>query len=142
MLLWTLPGRSTRCTASPFIAGGLVNVATGTSWRVHAANAFSSCGSTSFFLTSPTTASVRSEEHTSELQSQSKLVCRLLLEKKKRFSSAPQQLVAHGEGVPVCSTHRLLAQASERVLTGVRCGGGGALRGAGLTGTRNDTDAI
>src|SRR2546427_5951065 len=27
----------------------------------------------------------RSEEHTSELQSQSNLVCRLLLEKKKRF---------------------------------------------------------
>src|SRR2546430_4434861 len=31
----------------------------------------------------------RSEEHTSELQSQSNLVCRLLLEKKK--TSAPQQ---------------------------------------------------
>src|SRR2546430_8483372 len=32
----------------------------------------------------------RSEEHTSELQSQSNLVCRLLLEKKKnRSSSAP-----------------------------------------------------
>src|SRR5688572_24250442 len=31
---------------------------------------------------------LRSEEHTSELQSQSNLVCRLLLEKKKRFSSA------------------------------------------------------
>src|SRR2546430_3879698 len=29
----------------------------------------------------------RSEEHTSELQSQSNLVCRLLLEKKKRASS-------------------------------------------------------
>src|SRR2546430_7413999 len=29
--------------------------------------------------------SVRSEEHTSELQSQSNLVCRLLLEKKKKF---------------------------------------------------------
>src|SRR2546430_5868794 len=29
-------------------------------------------------------ASVRSEEHTSELQSQSNLVCRLLLEKKKK----------------------------------------------------------
>src|SRR5688572_32143361 len=29
-------------------------------------------------------ADVRSEEHTSELQSQSNLVCRLLLEKKKR----------------------------------------------------------
>src|SRR5688572_32182407 len=28
---------------------------------------------------------LRSEEHTSELQSQSKLVCRLLLEKKKAF---------------------------------------------------------
>src|SRR2546430_12458632 len=31
-------------------------------------------------------ASARSEEHTSELQSQSNLVCRLLLEKKKRNS--------------------------------------------------------
>src|SRR2546427_5290103 len=28
----------------------------------------------------------RSEEHTSELQSQSNLVCRLLLEKKKKYS--------------------------------------------------------
>src|SRR2546430_7396746 len=32
---------------------------------------------------------VRSEEHTSELQSQSNLVCRLLLEKKKNKISAP-----------------------------------------------------
>src|SRR2546430_3832613 len=30
---------------------------------------------------------VRSEEHTSELQSQSNLVCRLLLEKKKKMSA-------------------------------------------------------
>src|SRR5688572_31719430 len=30
---------------------------------------------------------IRSEEHTSELQSQSNLVCRLLLEKKKYFVS-------------------------------------------------------
>src|SRR2546427_3157438 len=37
--------------------------------------------------------SSRSEEHTSELQSQSNLVCRLLLEKKKR------QLVRLPEGV-------------------------------------------
>src|SRR2546430_6258720 len=29
---------------------------------------------------------VRSEEHTSELQSQSNLVCRLLLEKKKKYN--------------------------------------------------------
>src|SRR2546430_10511312 len=33
---------------------------------------------------SSTTGSMRSEEHTSELQSQSNLVCRLLLEKKKK----------------------------------------------------------
>src|SRR2546430_12765169 len=32
---------------------------------------------------------VRSEEHTSELQSQSNLVCRLLLEKKKNHSVGP-----------------------------------------------------
>src|SRR3989475_8257093 len=31
----------------------------------------------------------RSEEHTSELQSQSNLVCRLLLEKKKKWLSQP-----------------------------------------------------
>src|SRR2546427_7367644 len=33
-------------------------------------------------------ARVRSEEHTSELQSQSNLVCRLLLEKKKKYNRA------------------------------------------------------
>src|SRR5688572_31778533 len=32
------------------------------------------------------TTDVRSEEHTSELQSQSNLVCRLLLEKKKNYN--------------------------------------------------------
>src|SRR2546430_13240496 len=32
----------------------------------------------------------RSEEHTSELQSQSNLVCRLLLEKKERAGARPQ----------------------------------------------------
>src|SRR2546430_11954618 len=31
--------------------------------------------------------SARSEEHTSELQSQSNLVCRLLLEKKKKYTN-------------------------------------------------------
>src|SRR2546430_13327262 len=35
-------------------------------------------------------ASLRSEEHTSELQSQSNLVCRLLLEKKKDFGNIVQ----------------------------------------------------
>src|SRR2546430_3758330 len=38
----------------------------------------------------PTGVALRSEEHTSELQSQSNLVCRLLLEKKKtRVPHAP-----------------------------------------------------
>src|SRR5256886_12124819 len=32
----------------------------------------------------------RSEEHTSELQSQSNLVCRLLLEKKKKYHNKPR----------------------------------------------------
>src|SRR5688572_32120534 len=32
----------------------------------------------------------RSEEHTSELQSQSNLVCRLLLEKKKKHTKKPK----------------------------------------------------
>src|SRR2546430_9598416 len=50
----------------------------------------------------------RSEEHTSELQSQSNLVCRLLLEKKKQI---PQPRTVHerftrATGVkPVASTH-------------------------------------
>src|SRR2546427_9187775 len=34
----------------------------------------------------------RSEEHTSELQSQSNLVCRLLLEKKKKKKQSRQQI--------------------------------------------------
>src|SRR2546430_8732516 len=37
---------------------------------------------------------VRSEEHTSELQSQSNLVCRLLLEKKKKDRSKPTPSVS------------------------------------------------
>src|SRR2546430_9338096 len=36
----------------------------------------------------PSRGSTRSEEHTSELQSQSNLVCRLLLEKKKKRQKA------------------------------------------------------
>src|SRR5690349_22025038 len=47
----------------------------------------------------------RSEEHTSELQSRRDLVCRLLLEKKKKQPSAPLSLlkiqsnVQHGDDV-------------------------------------------
>src|SRR5688572_31624356 len=37
----------------------------------------------------------RSEEHTSELQSQSNLVCRLLLEKKKKNKTIQHSLTLH-----------------------------------------------
>src|SRR2546430_10375509 len=39
-------------------------------------------------------ANIRSEEHTSELQSQSNLVCRLLLEKQNRVSRTTSSLAA------------------------------------------------
>src|SRR2546430_11898070 len=44
----------------------------------------------------------RSEEHTSELQSQSNLVCRLLLEKKKKIHQ--QQLRLHVHDLNIVST--------------------------------------
>src|SRR2546428_991470 len=37
----------------------------------------------------PAVSNLRSEEHTSELQSRSDLVCRLLLEKKKKYTKLP-----------------------------------------------------
>src|SRR2546427_7043360 len=43
----------------------------------------------SFNALAGTSAVSRSEEHTSELQSQSNLVCRLLLEKKKKQKTPP-----------------------------------------------------
>src|SRR2546430_9418714 len=43
----------------------------------------------------------RSEEHTSELQSQSNLVCRLLLEKKKKYEkTAPKHTRTHCARLP------------------------------------------
>src|SRR2546427_7999367 len=42
---------------------------------------------------------VRSEEHTSELQSQSNLVCRLLLEKKKKALTS--ELTSHTTGYEI-----------------------------------------
>src|SRR2546430_4037789 len=45
-------------------------------------------------LGTPFAESSRSEEHTSELQSQSNLVCRLLLEKKKYGTIAPNVQLA------------------------------------------------
>src|SRR3989475_13059636 len=50
-------------------------------------------------LTQARAVSPRSEEHTSELQSQSNLVCRLLLEKKKKHSYSILAALNH-DGVP------------------------------------------
>src|SRR2546430_9274189 len=51
----------------------------------------------------------RSEEHTSELQSQSNLVCRLLLEKKKMLAPAPQPSGAPlGRPLELLSNFRLV----------------------------------
>src|SRR2546427_9396540 len=47
------------------------------------------CRQRSSSSTKRISACTRSEEHTSELQSQSNLVCRLLLEKKKRQEARP-----------------------------------------------------
>src|SRR5688572_14469702 len=49
----------------------------------HAALQSASPGPDSIYAAAPERIELRSEEHTSELQSQSNLVCRLLLEKKK-----------------------------------------------------------
>src|SRR2546422_2100242 len=46
----------------------------------------------------------RSEEHTSELQSRLHLVCRLLLEKKKKYANTPQHM--HESGY---AQHHLIA---------------------------------
>src|SRR2546430_12946168 len=42
----------------------------------------------------------RSEEHTSELQSQSNLVCRLLLEKKKKTKTSYSYHMTHNDAAP------------------------------------------
>src|SRR5206468_6179300 len=52
----------------------------------------------------------RSEEHTSELQSRSDLVCRLLLEKKKHKRQYPTSQKYHSRPMPFglsCQTHLL-----------------------------------
>src|SRR2546430_9306835 len=47
----------------------------------------------------------RSEEHTSELQSQSNLVCRLLLEKKKKHASSRLRASSSDMVCPICDEH-------------------------------------
>src|SRR2546430_12115064 len=76
--LFRSPGaRDTRLFAGPGVSG-----------VVAAANRQRRRGREPFSAGPPLTQS-RSEEHTSELQSQSNLVCRLLLEKKKKTNKLP-----------------------------------------------------
>src|SRR2546421_3386696 len=49
---------------------------------------------------------IRSEEHTSELQSRSDLVCRLLLEKKKNIRNAKMEEQAYNHKQPRCTLVR------------------------------------
>src|SRR5258707_10301051 len=58
------------------------------------ANSSTGCRSTCSGWGNRIAATTRSEEHTSELQSRQYLVCRLLLEKKKKGSPEPQHLWA------------------------------------------------
>src|SRR2546422_3210194 len=52
------------------------------------------CGSASTWVRPRWGAACRSEEHTSELQSRLHLVCRLLLEKKKKENAQPFKLTS------------------------------------------------
>src|SRR5260221_4399304 len=65
--------------------------ATGSVGRVRASNLASFGFSTATGGEAGSSFTVRSEEHTSELQSHSDLVCRLLLEKKKKYHTQIRQ---------------------------------------------------
>src|SRR3954466_15535191 len=69
----------------------------------------------------------RSEEHTSELQSHDNLVCRLLLEKKKK----PQGMRSLYVTLPRAHTHLTLAHTERRDVRGWRPGHRGLLPGPG-----------
>src|SRR5688572_32256517 len=70
--------RSPSCSLRRYSSGSPLRRATSASAKARAAS------SNSRRASSVTALPPRSEEHTSELQSQSNLVCRLLLEKKKK----------------------------------------------------------
>src|SRR2546430_7029390 len=73
---------------------------TGTSWSCSAASSSPAIAVNAFRSTLPFSVS-RSEEHTSELQSQSNLVCRLLLEKKNAVLRHIEILVNERDAVDV-----------------------------------------
>src|SRR2546429_7224500 len=66
--------------------------------------------------------SLRSEEHTSELQSRLHLVCRLLLEKKKKHKhQVNSPLIINNTSIPSQSTQRLTSCTSLVVTTCYWC---------------------
>src|SRR2546430_8030492 len=75
----------------------LVMVERATKWRMIFRDVESTCLQVVGLLTTTyrTCPRMRSEEHTSELQSQSNLVCRLLLEKKKNTTSPRNTIHRH-----------------------------------------------
>src|SRR5256886_8837587 len=52
---------------------------------------------------------MRSEEHTSELQSQSNLVCRLLLEKKKKKNNTLTHKHIQQQYIPICQPYPIIS---------------------------------
>src|SRR5205085_12103622 len=87
----SFPTRRSSDLPGPFNGRGLcsVNIGWGSSRRLSlcgivALVALLTATGASALTASPPSPGPRSEEHTSELQSQSNLVCRLLLEKKKQ----------------------------------------------------------
>src|ERR1039457_5473363 len=64
------------------------------------------CATTSFFVPGKLSNQHRSEEHTSELQSPCNLVCRLLLEKKKKTKKHAETLVEGGNVSSTITAHR------------------------------------
>src|SRR2546422_1484854 len=59
-------------------------------------------------------AGLRSEEHTSELQSRLHLVCRLLLEKKKNSSGTGGRAPPRNSGCPASATSRCVVRREPR----------------------------
>src|SRR2546430_11547088 len=77
------------------------------------------CAAKSGWCSSPLTCSRRSEEHTSELQSQSNLVCRLLLEKKK-YTNLPDRVRMPGRAIRACQrSWSINALAAAAVITSI-----------------------
>src|SRR5438034_3769879 len=86
------PPRSTLFPYTTLFRSPTCRVRPGLGSRGKGTNTLGSCASSVGWHLRPT---LRSEEHTSELQSHSDLVCRLLLEKKKKQTIQPTD--AHGD---------------------------------------------